>query len=151
MTPDLFGDTLREWTRVSMRRSIRNFIGYARESGLSISNLGALFYIYRIGSCGVTEIGDQLGITSAAASQMLERLVQIGLVLRSEDPDDRRVKRIALTDKGRTILDEGIRARQDWLDDLAEALSDGEKESITSALKILISKVNQLTQRTVTA
>lgn len=151
MQADPFVATLKEWMEASMRYSMRNFIRYARESGFSMSNLGAIFHIHRIGSCGVTEIGEHLGVTSAAASQMLERLVQQGLVLRTEDPNDRRVKRIVLTDKGQRILDEGIRARQSWLDDLAGTLSDSEKESITSALNILISKVNQLTHPAVSA
>jgi DNA-binding MarR family transcriptional regulator len=151
MPVDPFVAALKEWLEISMRDSTRNFIHYARGSGLSISYFGAIFHIYRNGSCSVTEIGEQLDVTSAAASQMLERLVQQGVVLRTEDPEDRRVKRIVLTDKGRRILEEAIRARQSWLDDLAQSLSDSEKESVTSALKLLISKVNRLTQGAVPA
>jgi DNA-binding MarR family transcriptional regulator len=145
MQADPFVATLKEWIEVSMRHSMRNIIRYARESGLSMTNLGAIFHIHHIGSCGVTELGDHLGVTSAAASQMLERLVQQDLILRTEDPDDRRVKQIALTDKGHRILEEGIRARQGWLNDLAQTLSDGEKETIMVGLKILIDTVNLLT------
>ena len=138
--------TLQKWIEVSMHRSIRNFICYARESGLSMSQLGALFHIQRSGSSGVTDLGDDLGVTSSAASQMLERLVQQDLVLRSEDPSDRRVKQIILTDKGLQVLRESIRARQRWLADLAETLSDSEKEAIIAALNTLIDKANQLGQ-----
>ncbi len=146
MQADPFVATLKEWTEVSMRHSMRNIIRYARESGLSMSNLGAIFHIHRIGSCGVTELGDHLGVTSAAASQMLERLVQQELILRTEDPDDRRVKQIALTDKGHRILEEGIQARQGWMYDLAQSLSDSDKETIMVGLNLLIEKVNYLTQ-----
>jgi DNA-binding MarR family transcriptional regulator len=138
--------TLQEWIEVSMHRSIRNFICYAREGGLSMSQLGALFHIHHRGSSGVTDLGDHLGVTSAAASQMLERLVQQGLILRSEDPSDRRVKQIVLTDKGLQVLQESIRARQRWLYDLAETLSDSEKEATIEALNTLIDKANRLGQ-----
>lgn len=151
MSDDPFVAALREWMEISMRNSMRSFIQYARESGLSISHFGAIFHIHRIGSCGVTAIGDDLGVTSAAASQMLERLVQQGVVLRMEDSEDRRVKRIVLTDKGQQIVEEAVRARQSWLDELGQNLSDSEKESITSALMTLISKVNQLTHGAVSA
>jgi DNA-binding MarR family transcriptional regulator len=150
MPADAFVATLQEWIEVSMRRSMQHFLRYARETGLSMSHFGAIFHIHRLGSCGVTEIGDHLGVTSAAASQMLERLVGQGLVLREEDPDDRRVKRIELTEKGRQVFDEGIRARQGWLDDLAGALTSSEKQTISSALEILISKANQLNHEIVT-
>jgi DNA-binding MarR family transcriptional regulator len=138
--------TLQEWIEVSMHRSIRDVICYAREGGLSMSQLGALFHIHRRGTSGVTDLGDHLGVTSAAASQMLDRLVQQGLILRSEDPSDRRVKQIILTDKGLQVLQESIRARQGWLYDLAETLSDSEQAAIIEALNILTDKANRLGQ-----
>jgi DNA-binding MarR family transcriptional regulator len=146
MPADPFVTTLEEWLEISMRHSMRNFIRFARERGFSMSHLGALIHLHRLGSCGVTEIGDHLGVTSAAASQMLDRLVGQGLVSRSEDPEDRRVKRIVLTDKGRRILEESLRARQSWLEDLAHILSESEKAEATAALSLLIAKLDQLAQ-----
>jgi len=146
MQADPFVATLEEWIKVSMHRSMCNFIRYARKSGLSMSHIGALFHIHREGRCGVTELGNHLGVTSAASSQMLERLVQQELILRTEDPKDRRGKRIVLTDKGNRVLEEGIRARQRWLDDLTATLSDDEKETIIVGLNILIDKVKNLNQ-----
>ncbi len=137
---------MEKWVEVSMHHSMRDFMGYARKSGLSMSQLGALLQIHHRGSSGVTDLGDELGVTSSAASQLLERLVHQGLIRRSEDPSDRRVKQIVLTDKGRQVLQEGIRARQSWLSDLAEILSDGEKETIIAALNLLIDKSAHLGQ-----
>jgi DNA-binding MarR family transcriptional regulator len=143
---DPFVVTLQKWIEVSMHRSIRHLICYARESGLSMSQLGALFHIHRMGSSGVTDLGENLGVTSAAASQMLERLVQQDLILRSEDPSDRRVKQIILTDKGLQVLQESMRTRQNWLYDLAETLSNSEKETITAALDVLIDRAQHTGQ-----
>jgi DNA-binding MarR family transcriptional regulator len=143
---DPFVFTLQKWIEISMHRSIRHFICFARENGLSMSQLGALLHVHHAGSKGVTDLGDHLGVTSAAASQMLDRLVQQELILRSVDPNDRRVKQIVLTDKGLQVLQESIRARQGWLYDLAETLSDAEKETILPALTMLIDKANYLRQ-----
>lgn len=142
---DPFIVTLRKWIEIFMRHSMRNFIHYSKESGLSMSQIGALLHIHR-GASGVSDLGDDLGVSSAAASQMLERLVQSQLILRSEDPHDRRVKLLILTDKGRQIIQESLHARQSWLDDLAGALSPGEKEQIITSLNILIDKASQLEQ-----
>jgi DNA-binding MarR family transcriptional regulator len=144
--PDPLVVALQEWMEVSMHRSMRNFLWYARKSGLSMSQLGALFHIHHKGSRGVTDVGEHLGVTSAAASQMLERLVQQELILRSEDPSDRRVKQITLTDKGLQVLQESIRARQRWLHDLAAILTDSEKETIRAALDIMIDRASHLGQ-----
>jgi DNA-binding MarR family transcriptional regulator len=145
---DPFVNTLGEWIEVFMRRSMHNFICYSKEKGLSMSQIGALFRIFR-GKSSVSDIGDNLGVTSAAASQMLERLVQQGLILRKEDPNDRRVRQIVLTDKGRQILQESIAARQGWLENLSRTLSDSQREQVTAALNILIEKANQLEQSSV--
>ena len=141
---DAFTANLHEWVAVFMRRSMRNFINYARENGFSMSQINALFHIHRKGGCGVTDLGENLGVTSAAASQLLERLVQQELILRSEDPQDRRAKQVVLTEKGRHVVQEGIHARQGWLVDLATTLSASEKEQVAAALRILIDKTKQL-------
>ena len=136
--------TLQEWIDVFMRRSMRNFFRRAKESSLSMSQIGALFHIHLAGDCGVSALGDELDISSAAASQMLERLVQQGLVVRTEAPHDRRVRQVTLTDKGHQVVQESIRARQDWLDSLARVLTPAEQEQIAAALTLLIAKANQL-------
>jgi DNA-binding MarR family transcriptional regulator len=146
MQAEPFVDTLKEWFEVLMHRSMRDFIQYARNNGLSMSHLGALYHIHHKGQSGVTELGDHLGVTSAASSQMLERLVQQDLILRTEDPDDRRVKQIVLTDEGHRILEEGLHSRQRWLVALARSLSDDERETIKEALVILIDKEKNLKQ-----
>lgn len=141
---DPFVVTLQRWMEVFMHRSVRDVVAYAREGGLSMSQLGALFQIHHAGSSGVTDLGDNLGVTSSAASQLLKRLVDQGLILRSEDPIDRRAKQLVLTEKGLEVLQESIRARESWLSDLSQALSDSEKEDISAAFNVLIDKANHL-------
>jgi DNA-binding MarR family transcriptional regulator len=138
--------TLQELIGDFMRSSMRSLILYSKENGLSMSQIGALFQIYH-GRSNVSDLGEGLGISHAAASQMLERLVQQKLILRTEDPQDRRVKQLVLTDKGCRIMQESVRARQGWLDDLVSRLSAGQKEQIAAAVKILIEKTNQLDQQ----
>jgi DNA-binding MarR family transcriptional regulator len=141
---DQFTATLHEWVAVFMRHSMRNFIGYARENSLSMSQVNALFHIHRKGGCSVTEVAENLGVTNAAASQMLERLVQQDLILRTEHPTDRRTKQLVLAQKGIQTVQGGIQARQGWLDDLVALLSAPEKEQMDAVLKILIEKTKQL-------
>lgn len=142
--PDPFGDTLRTWVEVFFRRSMRDLLLYAKEHNLSMSQVSALFQIRRKGASGVSCIGDELGITSAAASQLLDRLVQQELISRSEDQNDRRLKQIVLTVKGAQTLQGMILARQKWLEGLAPLMSPAEKETVTAALTILLEKANQL-------
>lgn len=144
MSADSFVATLHHWVEIATRRSMRDFLRYARQSKLSMSNLGAIFYVHRFGGCAVSEVGEHLGVTSAAASQLLDRLVDQGYLVRSEDSQDRRIKRIQLTDRGRRVFEEGIQARGSWMDDLAKELSEDEKQTITLALELMISKMDRL-------
>jgi DNA-binding MarR family transcriptional regulator len=140
---DPFVVALQKWLGVSMHRSFRHLLCYARESGLSMSQLGALFHIHRMGHSGVTDLGEHLGVTSPAASQMLDRLVEQGLILRTEDPSDRRAKQIVLTEEGLRVLEQSMPARQMWLQELAAALSDSEKASVTEALALITERARE--------
>ena len=137
---DPFYSTFHEWIGLFMHRSMQGTIHYAKENGLSMSMLGTLFHLNRRGHAGVSDLGQHLGVSSAAASQMLDRLVEEGLIERTEDPDDRRMKKISLTEKGCRIYQESLSARMRWLEELESQLSEGEKETIRSALQLMIDK-----------
>ncbi len=134
---------IQEWIQVFMRRSMYNVFLLIKENNLSMSQIVALLNIHRQGVCSVSDLSEELGVTSAAVSQMLERLVQQELVARSEDPHDRRAKQIILTDKGHQLIQEGFRARQAWFDELAGSLTPDEQEQVSAALCLLIEKTRQ--------
>lgn len=137
-------DALRRWTEAFMKRSMSGFLQFAKEQGLSMSQIGALFHISHKGTSGVSDIGDDLGVTSAAASQLLERLVQGGLIVRREDPCDRRAKQIELTERGNRIIRESMEARLRWFRALADCLSTRERELAITALRTLLTRTGEL-------
>jgi len=137
---DPFLSSIHEWMELIMHRSMRGYIHYAREKSLSRSMIGTLFHLGHRDHAGVTDLGEHLGVSSAAASQMLEHLVEEGLIQRLEDPDDRRMKKITLTEEGTRVMKESVSARLDWIDALEESLSEKEKEQITKAMQLIIEK-----------
>ena len=142
--PDPFISTFHDWMELFMHRSMRGYMHYARENGLSRSMIGTLFHLSHRDHAGVTDLGEHLGVSSPAASQMLERLVDEGLIQRSEDPDDRRMKKITLTEKGSKVMKESVSARLGWLEQLTENLSEEEKRQITSAMELIITKAGEM-------
>lgn len=139
-----FNHVLRQWSEVFMGRSMRDFSAFMRDSGLSMPQVSALFRLYYQGQCGVNDIAGHLDVSSAAASQMIERLVQQGLLERSEDPHDRRAKLIALTTAGRELMQESIEARVRWMAELTTVLSPEEQTTIIAALDALTSAAIRL-------
>ena len=142
--PDRFTQVLRDWSETFMRRSMHDFIQFSKDSGLTIPQMSTLFHLHHGSSCGVSDLGELLGVTNAAASQMVDRLVQYELIERSEDPFDRRVKQLRLTEKGRGIVQESIEARRRWMERLTTALTHDEQGSIISALTILTNAAHNL-------
>jgi len=145
-TPHQFNQVLREWAEVFMRRSMNDFLQFRRDSGLSMTQLNIMFRLYHAGRCGVSEIGEHLGVSNAAASQTVDRLVQLGFLERKEDPDDRRAKQIRLSLKGQQLIHDSIEARRHWIADLTQALSSQEQEAIIQALVTLTTVAQQLEQ-----
>ncbi len=145
---DQFLSTLQDWMENAMHRSIHAFIRRNRESALSLSQVNSMFRLYHHGPCQVNDIADHLGITTAAVSQLLDNLVKASLIQRTEDPNDRRVKLIALTDKGLLTVEESKRARHAWLEDLAHQFTMDEKETLLPALALLNSRTKELNYAT---
>jgi DNA-binding MarR family transcriptional regulator len=135
---------LRDWNELFMHHTFRDFMYSAKRRGLSMPQLGTLFQIGHHGMSGLTNIRGDSGVTSAAASQMLDRLVQEGLVKREEDPTDRRAKIIALTEKGRALIDESKGERQKWLIALASTLTEEEADRAAATLGLLVARVREL-------
>jgi DNA-binding MarR family transcriptional regulator len=52
----------------------------------------------------ITTLAQQLKLTLGSASQLIDRLENDGLVIRQEAPNDKRVRRIILLEKGKNIL-----------------------------------------------
>lgn len=146
-TSDRFTQVLQDWSEVLMHRSMHDFIQFSKDSGLSMGQTRVLFHLFHGSSCGVSDIGGLLGVTNPAASQMVHRLVTLGLIHRTEDPDDRRVKQLQLTENGRLIVMERIEARRRWMEQLTYALTSEEQTLIIDALNLLVDAARNLKSR----
>ena len=88
----------------------------------------------------VTALADELGISAASASRAADGMVRKKLVTRVEDPDDRRVKRLALTAKGQRLADRIISARLAGLEEFTASLATDEREKLEAALEALVKR-----------
>ncbi|PZG29439.1 MarR family transcriptional regulator [Spongiactinospora gelatinilytica] len=59
-----------------------------------------------LGSASGQDLARHLGVGLATVSGIVDRLVRHGLAGRHEDPDDRRVRRVELTPKGKALIEE---------------------------------------------
>lgn len=85
----------------------------------------------------IGQLAKALGVGLPTVSGIIDRLHEQGLVTRSEDPEDRRVTRVAPTSEGRAIVETVYdRGRNMWLR-LLERLTGEELLTIEKAVEIL--------------
>lgn len=144
-----FTQSIRSWMDIFMNRSMRGWGRFAKSTGLSMPQFGLLMQMHHKGACGMSEVSERFEITPAAASQLVDKLVQNGFIQRVEDPHDRRAKLLNLTDKGRDLIQRGIQERYLWVDELAEKLTADERARISDALNIMTEAARELEEKTV--
>jgi DNA-binding MarR family transcriptional regulator len=94
-----------------------------------------LFFIAKQGKdVAVKDLAEMLKVTPGAVTQFVDALVEMDLVKREEDPKDRRIIRIKLTELAMSKLEEfreGYLASVSWA---FEALSDAEIKELIRLL-----------------
>ena len=146
MSKSQFNQAIRSWMDIFMNRSMRGWGRFAKSAGLSMPQFGLLMQMHHKGDCGMSEVSERFDITPAAASQLVDKLVQGGLVQRVEDPHDRRAKLLNLTDKGRELIQQGIQERYRWVDEVGSKLSADERGKVAEALTLLSEKAKEVDQ-----
>ena len=143
-----YSEVLHDWVRVFMQRSMSDFKQFMDESDLSSSQVNILMRLHFRGKCDVSDIGAGMGVSKAAASQTVERLVQRDLLERVEDPVDRRFKQVTLTARGESLVKRSFEARYRWMDELSEVLSLEQQKEIASVL-VALTEAAQITKNPV--
>ena len=73
---------------------------------LTLQQIRAFAFILARGQTPISRLADALGIRPNVATGIIQRLVDRGLIERREDPDDRRVRLLSVTDRGLALIDE---------------------------------------------
>lgn len=74
-------------------------------------------------------------VTSGTMTNRIDQLERAGLVTREANPDDRRSVLIALTDQGRTVVDEALRRHLDNEREMLRPLSPEQQRQLADLLR----------------
>jgi len=109
---------------------------------ITMAQAKLLYVLVAVGELSMSEIAQRLGITVSTASGAVDRLVELGLLARSDDPSNRRQVRVSVTALGMATLEQvrELSARQ--LRMLFEQVSDEDLEVITHAIHIMAGAVS---------
>src|SRR6266581_1574222 len=86
---------------------------------------------------GQNSSGVHVWLAPGSISVAVDRLVKKGLVSRKDHPDDRRVRRVELTPKGRALITRGFGEHAAAMENVADVLSRNERLTLLRLLKKL--------------
>ncbi len=138
---------IREWMELFTTRSMHDSWRYVKAVNLSMPQFSILMRLYYHGQCGIADMSERMEITAAGASQLVERLVQSGLVRRAEDPRDRRARQLTLTENGREVIEKGIDERYKWVKRLVSTLSEEQRAEVLRVLPMLVETARGLQEK----
>jgi DNA-binding MarR family transcriptional regulator len=89
-------------------------------------------------SMTVSELARAVILTSGAMTPLLDQLDERGLVHRQTDPEDRRARRVSITEKGRSLITRALEQQVARHRSLNSVLTVEEREQLSDILRKLL-------------
>lgn len=122
-------------------KSYRALVGVAEESmdraGLCSSDFRVLEALLHKGPLPVNVIGEKVALTTGSITTAVDRMEAKGLVARRLHEEDRRVRLVELTVKGRKLIEKAYAQHELDMDQAAAVLSREERTVLVDLLKKL--------------
>ena len=124
-----------------LMKAFQALMPHAAESiartALGDSDFRVLEVLLHKGPLPVNTVGPKVWLTPGSISVAVDRLVEKGLVSRKDHPDDRRVRQVELTAKGRALITRGFREHAAAMETAISVLSKNERLTLLRLLKKL--------------
>ncbi|MFN8670916.1 MAG: MarR family transcriptional regulator [Candidatus Sericytochromatia bacterium] len=108
-----------------------------KTNNLTPPQFAVLECLGHLGSMTIGEISKKILVSSGNSTVIIDNLERDGLVERIRGSNDRRVIKIALTEKGSKLFDDIFSSHADYVGKLASILSTDEQKELANLLKKL--------------
>lgn len=119
----------------AMRAITRYGLANLEETGLGLSDFAVLEALLHKGPLPVNVIGPKVNLTPGSISVAVDRLFAKGLVSRAESAQDRRIRIVALTARGKSVITPIFRAHAATMEKVFSVLSRDEIRQLEEQLK----------------
>lgn len=144
---NLLKETVKEFAALIFSLGQQQINQYTNSTGLSRSQLMTMGRLFAHSGAGISAMGSHFGTTDAAASQLVDRLVNQGLVERNECSEDRRKKRVVLTEKGMLIMERMAKERSCMVDQLLAEVPPEKQALIVEVLTTMIDAAKRVQEQ----
>jgi len=136
-TGEQAAEVLRQF-RVIFRSVKKHFQVVERKCGIGGSQLWALVTIAGTPGIRVSDLARTLSVHQSTASNLVEQMVRLGLIVRERDEDDHRVVRLNATPRGSALIARAPQPLVGLLPDALSQLTRHELETLHTALARLL-------------
>ncbi|MDW7739652.1 MAG: MarR family transcriptional regulator [Bacillota bacterium] len=112
--------------------------------GITPSQINALLVLYFHDDLTMGKLSSEIYLAESAATRLVNRLVNLNLVKRRGDENDRRVVRVALTSYGRQLSRLVFERRSFRFNNLAQHLNPEERENLIVSLQSVMRVFEEL-------
>ncbi|MEX1037741.1 MAG: MarR family transcriptional regulator [Acidimicrobiia bacterium] len=132
----LTNSSLAERLRVAVGRLARR-LRQQSLGGLTPSQSAVLSSLDRRGPMSMSRLAKVEAISRPSATGIVSRLIDKGLIVRSDDPEDGRSAIVAITPAGSELLEQRRQERTAFLAQRIESLSDEERLVLAKAAELI--------------
>ena len=119
-----------------MQRLISDHAPEFTEVAVTMAQAKVLYVVLAAGHLRMSELANRLGIGASSATEIVERLVELGLLHRADDADDRRQVVITATPDGAALLERFRELNQRQLREMLGRLDAQELAIVAESLEI---------------
>lgn len=108
-----------------------------RDDAVTEGQFVALGMLLRHGPMTPSAMAEHERMKPPSMTCIVGALADAGLVTKSDSPEDRRTVIVEISPRGREVLEETIRLRQEWLDVRLDQLDDSQRQILAAAVPVL--------------
>lgn len=123
----------RSVNRVIRERTLDSWV----KLDLTIPQLKSLFYVSSHRKVKPSRLASGIRVTPANVTGIVDRLIEQGLLMRSPDPNDRRVSWLSLTDNGKRLINDLREGRAQEMRRILDKLTEEELSVVERGFELL--------------
>ena len=134
---ELLARSISQFRRTIIRDFIFVVVHTFEDFDYSLPQMATLLLLDEEGELTIKQVAELLGRSVSATSRLLDQFVVRGMITRREDERDRRAKRVAITERGQTLIATLEQRRADAQIAVMEYLSAEEQAEVRRAMALL--------------
>ena len=126
---------------------IRSFAAFERSeifcSGITMSQCSTILGIGKNGTMTMHALSEWMSLATSTMTRIVDNLVRDGYIARAQDPQDRRVVQVSLTEEGVKLFEAIMQIYHGYHRKIVESIPAGELHQVVESLTMLIEAIKK--------